>query len=148
VLGYSLMTALPIPQPKTSGGRPPFDPPISTTFDSSPGDEGDPLHKVYADSVKQLLKSLDSAEPDQLAVILSLIQIRKKNIERELGFERMLGFDLMPPPLFNLYSLEAMLEENEVTRTYIGLLESLDHAEQRVLAKLRDLNIDPPASHL
>lgn len=142
------MTAFPIPQPKPSGGRPPFEPPIHTTYDSSPGDDGDPLHVVYADSVKQLLKHVESAEPDQYSVYLTLIQLRKKNIERELGFERMLGFDLMPPTLFNLYSLEAMLEENEVTQTYIGLLETLDRVEGKLLDKMRDLNIDPPASHL
>ena len=142
------MTAFPIPVPRTAGGRPPFEPPKKTTFDSSPGDEGDPLHKVYADSVRHLLKHLDSSAPDQLPVVLTLIQLRRKSIERELRFERLLGFDTLPPLLVDFHSLEDMFEEDEVISTYKRLLDDLQQAEEKVLAKMRDLNIELPASEL
>src|SRR5476649_517015 len=121
------MSAIPIPQPRTSGGRPPFDPPIRTTYDSSPGDGQEPMLKVLADSVKFLLKHLARSEPDELPLMLELVRERKALIESELRFERMLIPDTLslPPLLKNLYSLDFLFEETEVVRTYGRLLETL-----------------------
>jgi len=142
------MNAIPIPKPRTAGGRPPFDPPVHTTFDSSPGDGRDPMHKVLADSVRHLLKHVAFADPDQLPVFLRLVRERKDLIESELAFERLLNPYPMPPLLKNLYSLEFFFEENEVVRIYCRLLDSLYEAEQSILKKLGDLNTDAPASEL
>ncbi len=142
------MTALPILQPWTSGGRPPVDPPKRTTFDSSSGNDDDPIYDVYADSVKFLLKHLKSAEPRQYPIYLDLIRARKKSIEVELSAERLLGFDELPPLLLNMYTLDALFEENEAIRVFRNLLDQLNEAEQSLLSKMCDLNMEPPASEL
>jgi hypothetical protein len=142
------MSAIPIPQPRTSGGRPPFEPPRTTTFDSSPGDNPEPMHKVLSDSVRILMKHVGQCEEDKLWIMLRLVKERKELIEGELRFERMISPEPMPPLLKNLYSLEFLFEENEAVRTYNRLLDTLDEAEQSILAKMLDQNGDAPASDL
>lgn len=144
------MNAIPIPQPKTAGGRPPFDPPTKTTFDSSPGDNSEPIHRVLADSVRVLLRHLANSEPSELPLLLRLVRERKALIENELRFERMLIPDTLtlPPLLKNLYSLDFLFEETEVVRGYGRLLEQLYEAEQFILSKIGDQNPDTPASDL
>ena len=142
------MTALPIPKPRTSGGRPPIDPPTRTTFDSSSGDSEEEMHRVFADSVKHLLKHAENSTPERLPLYLTLIQMRRKAIEKELRFERLLAPDTLPPLLRDFYSLEGLFEEDEAIRTYKSLLETLQIAEQSVLAKMRDQNVELPASEL
>jgi len=142
------MSAIPIPQPRTAGGRPPFDPPTKTTFDSSPGDGPEPIHRVLADSVRYLLKHVANAPDEELPLMLRLIRERKEMIEKELRFERMMMPEALPPLLKNLYSLEFIFEETEAVRFYGRLLESLYEAEQSILSKMGDQNNDASASDL
>jgi len=142
------MSAIPIPQPKPSGGRPPFEPPRTTTFDSSPGDGREPVIRLLTDSVKTLLKHLRDAELDQLPLFLRLVRERKALVENELRFERMMLPDTLPPLLKNMYLLEYLLEESDAVRIYVGLLEALHEAEVAILAKIGDQNTEAPASDL
>jgi len=142
------MSAIPIPQPRTAGGRPPFEPPTKTTYDSSPGDSPEPMHKVLADSVRILLKHVGQCEQEQLPLMLRLVQDRKEMIYKELDFERMIAPDSLPPLLKNLYTLDFLFDESEVVKLYDRLLESLYDAERAILAKIGDQNKDVPASEV
>jgi len=142
------MNAIPIPQPRTAGGRPPFEPPRKTTFDSSPGDDREPEFVVIRDSVNNLLKHVKACEPERLWVMLGLIRDRIKLVESELFVERLISTDPLPPTLKSLYTLDFLFEENEPIVVYMHLLESLQEAEQSVIAKMLDQNPESPASDL
>ena len=144
------MNAIPIPQPKTYGGRPPFEPPRKTTFDSTPGDSPEPMHKLMVDSVRNLMKHVSNCQPEQYSLMLRLIGERKELVLNELQFERMMAPDTLtlPPLLKNMYSLDFLFEETEVVRIYGMLLETLHEAEQSILAKIGDQNTEAPASEL
>ena len=142
------MVAIPYPQPRSAGGRPPCDPPIRTSFDSSPDDGGEPMHRILSDSVKVLLKHVLECSQDGYPMMLTLIRERKDMVTRELALERMFGADTLPPLIRNVYNLEYLFEEFEAVRIYDRLLQSLYAAEQLILGKMEDLNRDAPASDL
>jgi hypothetical protein len=135
------------PSPRTSGARPPFLPPISTTFDS--GEEGnrEPYYKLIAESVRQLLKAIKGAELDSLPLLRQLIDQRKRLIESELTLERMMQPEQpLPPLLSNMYALEFLGVEDEPIRTYTKLLDSLDEAARKIDRMMYELNDESPAS--
>ncbi len=143
------MSAIPIPQPKTAAGRPPFDPPKSTTFDPTPGDSSrEPMYKVLSDSVRFLLSHLLDCQPDQASLMYRLITERKKLVEKELKFERMMAPEVLPPTLKNLYALDFVFEENDAVRVYTRLLDNLDQAEHALRSKFGDQKQQAPASDL
>ncbi len=138
--------ALP-PQTRTSGARPPFFPPITTSFD--PGEEGhrEPYYKLIAESVRQLMKAIKGADLDSLPFMRHLIDQRKKLIESELSLERMMQPEMpMPPLLMNMYSLEFLGVEDEPVRTYTRLLNTLDEAARKIDRMLYELNDQSSAS--
>ena len=142
------MSAIPYPQPRTSAGRPPFDPPVRTGFDSSPDDGGEPMHRILTDSVKILLKHVAEATPESYPILLTLIKERRDLINRELRLERMFQTDMLPPLIKNIYNLDYLFEEYDVVRIYDRLLHELYTAELFILVKMEDLNIEAPASDL
>ena len=142
------MHAIPYPQPRTSGGRPPIDPPTTTTFDSSPEGFEEPAWRLISDSVKTILQHAAKADGWQLPMILTLLRERKRMVMRELNFERMFMPDLMPPLIENMYSMEHTFEENHAIRVYNALLDRLEEAESCVIAKMKDQNIELPPSEL
>lgn len=127
------MSTLAIPMPKTAGGRPPFGgPPTKTSFDPRPDDQGEPLHRVIADSVRILLNACKSANEENAASLLRLISQRKRLVEQELFMIRMMASQPMPPTLNNLFSLEFLGDEGEAERIYVQLLGELDDAFQNI----------------
>ena len=140
------MPSISCPEPKTQFGRPPIEPPIRTTFDSSSNGDDDPLHRQYAEDIKRFLASMHDRPDDFMPIMLVLIRTRMARLEQELRFERLLSYDRLPPLLRNLYSLEGLFDEDEATRTYAQLLSVLRDAEQTVVSRMRDLNMELPAS--
>ena len=142
------MSAVAYPPPqKTSGARPPWLPPTTTSFD--PGEDGsrDPFYKLIAESVRQLLKAIKDSPPDGLLLLRQLIDQRRRLIESELMMERMMEPSTpLPPLLANMYTLEYLGTEGEPIRTYRRLLETLDDAANTIDRTLAELNEDPSAS--
>jgi hypothetical protein len=134
------MGTIAFPNPKPGASRPPLPPSLWTAF--NPDDEGqqrEPYHKVLAESVRQLLKAVRYDEVESMPLMRRLIQQRKEIILRELGCERMMASEPMPPLLSNYYILE-MAEEDEPVRVYKKLLSQLDEAAERIDLRLKELN--------
>jgi hypothetical protein len=127
-----------LPPTKPSGARPPFDPPRTTTFDSSPEDHSVPRYKLLADSVNNLLKSAKTWPDEDLILLLRLYEQRRTTIEKELAMERMFEEQALPPVLFNgVSSLDFLLKpENEAIAVYVNLLDTLQTAIRGVRLKM------------
>lgn len=134
--------------PKTFAERPPYrgGPPITTTFDGSlPSGEPDPHGKGLADNVRRLIKSVERSGFDDLDVSLRLLEQRKKWVEQELAWERMLAPQMTLPPV-NGFAIDFLLESMNEESNLVGLLNTLDDAIRRVKSKLHALNMLPPPS--
>ncbi len=133
------MSATAFPQPKTGGARPPFEPPFRTTFDGG-SDDRDPMHKVYAESVKHLLNAIKQANAESLPLMYTLVLERKAMIEKELHFERMMAPSSMPPLLMSLYTMDFLQDDAEPVMAYVRLLDLLDETAERLRAQIQELN--------
>ena len=82
-------------------------------------------------------------------MILTLIRERKRMVLSELHLERMFMPDILPPLISgDIYTVEYTLEDNHAIRVYNSLLEVLDEAEKQTLERMKDQNIELPASDL
>ncbi len=138
------MSAILIPPTKTFGARPPHKPPTRTTFDGGPDDHRDPRHRVIADSVERLIQSVATWPDEDLPLLLRLLEQRMFMIEKELGVERMLNSDELPPTVLgDAYSLDYLfVSETDAVSTYVTLLDKLYDSilfVRRKIGLLKDL---------
>lgn len=145
------MSAVAAPPPKTAGSRPPILPPIRTTFDGGDQAGGEPYPKRVEASVRVLLKAVKEAEPDAMPLLRGLIDQRRKMVEYEIMYERMMQpAQPMPPPLFlDLYGVDLFpQEEEEPIRLYQRLLLALEDAAAHIDRTMAELNRERSASLL
>lgn len=107
-------------------------------------DTPDPIHRQVAANVERLLRAVSAWPDEDLPLLLRLLEQRVAMVERELGIERMMDSEQLPPPAFGAAFSSDYLgpQENEAVRTYLGLLQSLYEAILRVRRKnglLKDL---------
>lgn len=141
------MSSVAIPLPKPAGIRPPFGgPPSRTTFDNSSGENRDPIHRVIADSVQQVLNACKTADAESAPLMLRLIEQRKRSVERELSVLRMLDPKPMPPLLTNMYVVDLVTDDSDVEAVYVRLLNDLDSVALRMLRLLDEQNGEAAAS--
>jgi hypothetical protein len=120
-----------------------------TTFDGSPGDEGDSAHQLVADGVYRLLRTIPATPDDRLHILVSLLAARKAWLEREVSMERLFNSPKLPPSTFNYLMVDSLLEpENEVVSTYLLLINALEEGIAKVERKIREKNIPSFASDL
>lgn len=143
------MSATLIPPTKTAGARPPILPPISTTFDGAPDDEGDSVDRLVEDGVRRLLRTVEHTPDERLPILYGLLAVRKQWLEREIATERLLESPELPPAMFNYLMLDTLLEpENDVVARYLRLIAELEDGMARVARKMREKNVPSVASDL
>jgi hypothetical protein len=138
------MCALAVLETRPGGCRPPIEPPSRTGFGPSDGnDPAEPMHRVIADSVQQVLRASNGACEESLPLFLRLIEQRRKLVEQELRMCRLLAPEPLPPLLRNFYTLDTGHVEEEPVKVYKRLLNELDHAKEILERQFKELN--PPS---
>jgi hypothetical protein len=131
------MNAVAIPPIRTAGARPPIIPPVGTTFD--PFSEGDePQHRMMVENVKHLLRRIKTDSIRECNFYLRLIKRRKRWIEDELQFERMLQPLEVPPLIMHAFGWDGLAADDEPVKTYVTLLNQLDEAAQRIRTTMQE----------
>lgn len=142
------MSAVAVPPTKTFAARPPIVPPIVTNFNGDSNPEEEPYHHILIEDVRGLLRTCARIQYDTRldpGMLLRLIEQRKRMIQRELDAERMLMPEIVPPSLMAAFTDYAW-DENDVTQTYIRLLNELDSAADRINSEFRAKNMPLPTS--
>ena len=137
-----------VPLPKPSAGRPPMGPPTKTSFASLPDDQGDPIHRRIAESVRHVLKACRDADDLSAPVLTRLLEQRREAVEQELALLRMFSDKPLPPLISNFYSLEFLAGtdmwfddgDSEVERLNLHLLDDIKMAANRLESMFGERN--------
>ena len=139
------MSAVALPT-KSCGSRPPLPPSIATTFGPFGNDGPEPIHKLIVDDVRMIIKHSAAVAPESAETVRELLLARRRMVERELYFERLLASEPLPPLLTNLYSLDLLGKEEGPAPIYVRLLGEIDYAIENLDERIFALNSAAPAS--
>lgn len=121
------LTVLPT---KPAAGRPPTPPPVVTTFDGAPGDDGESALNWMSDNVRRAVRRADASQPEELDAMLIALRQRHKWVTQDLDSMR-LFFDY-PLPSVEGISIDYLLKRGDrAETTLLGLVNLLDEAIAR-----------------
>lgn len=129
------MSTVAIPT-KTAGQRPPVVPPVHTTFDGSPSNDGESYLVWLSNDVRRTIRRVDAAGPDDLAREALAIEQRRNWVISYLDIERM--FAPTPVPPVEGMSIDFFLEKRSPEEmTLTSLLSLLDECKDRCRRRLQ-----------
>jgi hypothetical protein len=140
------MVAEIIPPTKTSGIRPPFLPPIDTTYSQEPDDERQDMLVFIRDSVDRLVRQAKTLDPESIAIFLALLDQRRNWIVGEMQAEQLLDGPVRAPLGIeeDPYDLGALRREfqDDRKRAFEHMVELIDATKATLESQLVDLKHD------
>lgn len=129
------MSTVAIPT-KTAGQRPPVVPPIGTTFDGTPPNDGESYLVWLSNDVRRTIRHVDAAGLDDLDREMKAIDQRRQWVIAYLDIERMFAPTSVPP--VEGLSIDYFLERKSAEETtLVSLLSLLDECKERSERRLQ-----------